>query len=318
MVGHQISGMGSALTARETPFLQTLVTLGYLSVLVFAWGGNYTLVKIALEDGGPLTFSALRFCGAAVVIAGAMLLFGRGRQLLPYRGERMALAVIGFFQISVMTVLTAIAMLWIEAGRTVLIAYSMAVWAMLFSVPLLGERISVRLVFGTALGLGGLVVLTEPWQMSWHEREVILGSTIALLGTIAWALGAVLYRRQVWQSPFWSQVFWQIACGGALTTMAALVLEFDEPLTLSSSFTAILVYNWLLPTSLGFWCWARALSRTSATSAGQFLLLSPVFGVCLGYWVLDEPLSPSLLASAVLIILGAFLSLKASGKVARG
>src|SRR5262249_39767263 len=34
--------------------------LGMLAVLIFAWGGNYTWISIALRDVGPWTFTAVR------------------------------------------------------------------------------------------------------------------------------------------------------------------------------------------------------------------------------------------------------------------
>lgn len=286
------------------------LTVALLSVLIFAWGGNYTWVKVALEDSGPLTFNALRYSGAVVVIGIGLCLAGRARDLIPVRGEAGFMAMIGLLQITVMTGLTTVAMLWIEASRTVLIAYSMPIWAMIISLLVLREAITWRMVLGATLGLCGLGLLTDVVGMEWASGGTLIGSAIALTATLGWALGSVLYRLRQWRSNFWQQVFWQL-CSAALTmSLIALVLESDEPITFSPEYVAIVVYNWLVPTSLGFWCWARALTRTSATAAGQFLLLSPVFGVFLSHVVLDEPLHPALLSSALLILAGAFLSLR--------
>ncbi len=64
----------------------------------------------------------------------------------------------------------------------------------------------------------------------------------------------------------------------------------------------------MVPSILGFWCWARALDRVPVATASQVLLLSPVFGVLLSAAVLGERLGPALAASAALIISGAILS----------
>ncbi|MBB3064177.1 DMT family transporter [Limibacillus halophilus] len=298
-------------TAANTP-KYVIITLLFLSVLVFAWGGNYTWVKLALQDSGPLTFNALRFLGATAIVGLCLVSLGRGRVLLPEPGERLLLGAIGFLQVALMTGLTSIAMLWIEASRTVLIAYSMPVWALLISIWLLGERTTPTAVAGGALGLLGLVLLTEPWTMTWDSGNAFLGSAIALIATIGWATGAVLYRTRRWRSSFWQQVFWQLAVAAVSVSLLAMIMERGTAFSPTPQYLAILLYNWIVPTSFGFWCWAQALSRISAASAGQFLLLSPVFGVFLSNLVLDEPLHSSLLISALFILVGAFLSFQRS------
>ena len=175
-------------------------TLAFLSVVVFAWGGNYTWVKLALEDNGPWVFNALRY-GCAVVLLGVVLsIRTQSTGILPLRGERLMMSVIGVLQIAVMTGATNIALTMIEASRTVLIAYSMPIWSMLLSRALLSERVTVRMAAGLLLGLTGLALLCAPWAMDWTSRSAVLGSGIALSGTVAWALASVLYKSRRWRS----------------------------------------------------------------------------------------------------------------------
>ncbi|KAA0972000.1 DMT family transporter [Aureimonas fodinaquatilis] len=284
--------------------------------VIFAWGGNYTWVKLAVEDGGAWTFNALRYV-FAVLLLGFFLLIRRGPGgLLPIAGERLATYVVGFLQIAVMTGGTAFALQFIDASRTVLIAYSMPLWAMLLSLFILGERTTWQMLLGLTLGIGGIAILGAPWSMDWSSRSTLMGSGIALFSTIAWALGSVLYRKRQWRSDFWRQVFGQLLAGAVCSSAAALVLE-DRGTNFTPTYTAILLYNAIVPSVLGFWFWARALSRMSVTTASQVLLLSPVFGMVLSAIVLDETLTLSLLVSAVLILIGAGLSYYSGAKDTR-
>ncbi len=289
-----------------------LAAAGFLVVLVFAWGGNYTWVKIALTDVGPWTFNALRYGGAALLL-GVLLAIHRGpRELLPYPGERLLLAMIGLLQITAMTGMTAVALQWVEASRVVLIAYSMPVWAMLIGLATQHERIDWRVVVGAALGLIGLLALFDPRRMNWLDGSALLGSGAALLGSLGWALGSVLYRVRRWHSSFWQQVFWQVAtCALAMIVIAAIV-EPGFRIDPTPSLLAIVVYNCLVPTALGFWCWAQALTRVSASVAGQVLMLAPLFGMLLSHLVLGEPLDSGISLSAACIVGGAWLSLRRS------
>lgn len=279
----------------------------YLAFVIFAWGGNYTWVKLALEDGGAWTFNALRY-GLAVGILGAVLLMAGGRhRLMPEPGERARLALVGVLQIALMTGGTTFALQWVEASRTVLIAYSMPIWGMLLALLILGERPSGPMLFGLLFGLVGLAFLFAPWTMDWSSRDSVLGSLVALAATLAWALGSVLYRRQRWRSGFWQQVFGQLVAGACVVVPAAFLFE-QAPTNATPSYVIITLYNAVVPSILGFWCWARALDRVPVATASQILLLSPVFGVVLSAIVLDEPIGGTLAASAALIIAGAVLS----------
>jgi drug/metabolite transporter (DMT)-like permease len=298
--------MANAATARSTSALPW-GALGLLAVLIFAWGGNYTWISLALRDVGPWTFTALRYAGAAIVIGMVLALRGGPGHIMPVRGERARLAVIGLLQGAVLTILLTLSLQWIESTHTILLMYTNPLWALLWSVLLLGERFSAASVAGIALGLLGMAILTNPLAMPWNA-VTIPGVVCALAATIAWALGSVLYRRGRWQSTFWQQVFWQLAVSGIAVAIPALLLEWNHPIRLTPQLIANAIYNILVPTALAFWCWSQALTRLRASTASQILLLSPVFGVAQSHFVLGEPLTPAVLASAACVITGACLT----------
>jgi drug/metabolite transporter (DMT)-like permease len=281
--------------------------LGMLAVLVFAWGGNYTWIRIALRDIGPWTFTAVRYVGAAVVV-GTVLAFHRGPgHVMPMRGERARLAAIGMLQGAGLTILLTLSLKWIESTHTILLIYTNPLWALLLSVLLLGERFTIASIAGIALGLLGMAVLINPLAMPWNA-VTIPGVISALAATIAWALGAVLYRRGKWESTFWQQVFWQLTVSGIAIAVPALILEWDHAVRFTPQLAVNTVYNILVPTALAFWCWSQALARIKPSTASQVLLLSPVYGVLQSHFVLGEPLTPAVLASAACVITGACLT----------
>lgn len=285
-----------------------LVAIGYLALLVFAWGGNYTWVKIAVRDIDPLYFNAFRYGAAAVILVVAFAAMGRARDVVPVRGERIELAVIGLLQAGLMTTLTAFALQWIEAGRVVLIAYSMPIWALLWSRLLLAEAITLPAFAGTLMGLAGLVVLTEPHTMRW-EGGMVAGIILSVLAVNAWALGSVLYRRHAWASSFWQQVFWQIAATAVAMALLAPLFEDIRTIRATPAMITITIYNAIVPILVGFYFWTQALSRITASAASQVLVLSPVFGMIQSHYVLGEPLGLGIWSASALIAGGAWLTL---------
>jgi drug/metabolite transporter (DMT)-like permease len=293
---------------------ETYVAVGYLAFLIFAWGGNYTWVKIAMRDIGPLWFNFIRYGLAVTVLALAFLLLGRARGLVPERGERWQMALIGLLQAGLMTTMTALAMRWIEASRVVLIAYTVPVWALFWGALILRERITVAAGIGAAMGIAGLAILTDPLNMDW-QAAALPGTLVALVGVNGWAVGAVLYRRRKWQSGFWAQVFWQLGATALAMAVLAPLLEDPAEIRVTGPMVSAALYNAFIPILLGFFCWMQALSRIPAHAAGQILVLAPLYGVAQSNLVLGEPLGPGLMAACVLVVGGAWLTLR---KPARG
>jgi len=283
------------------------VALGMLAVLIFAWGGNYTWISLALRDVGPWTFTAVRYAGAAIVIGTALAIHGGPANMMPVRAERARLAAIGLLQGSGLTILLTLSLLWIESTHTILLMYTNPLWALLWSVLLLGEQFTIPSLAGIALGILGMAILTNPLAMPWNAVTVP-GVVAALAATNAWALASVLYRRGKWESTFWQQVFWQLAVSGVVLAVPAVVLEWHHPIRVTPQLVANTIYNILVPTALAFWCWSQALTRVRASTASQILLLSPVFGVAQSHLILGEPLTPAVLASAACVITGACLT----------
>lgn len=280
-----------------------------LAFVVFAWGGNYTWVKLGLADMGPWSFNAARY-GLAAIVLGLWLALREGpAALLPVRGERAAIAVTGLLQVGVMTACTTLSLTRVEASRTVLIAYTMPVWSMLFGAAIAGERAGRPALLPAVLGLAGLAVLFSPWAMDWTTRSALEGSAFALVGTWAWAAGALLYRRRAWRSGMWSQVSGQLCPAALAMALLAAILETrgTDP---TGQLAAILAWNALVPTILGFRAWANALERLPVSTASQVLLLSPVLGVALSAVVLGEPITLALLLAALLTLAGSLLALR--------
>ena len=276
-------------------------------MLIFAWGGNYTWITLALHDIGPWTFNATRFSAAAILVGAVLALRYGATNVMPRREERWGLTIIGLLQVAILTVLITFSLKWIASTHTVLLIYTNPVWSLLFSIVLLGERFSWARAGGIALGLFGIALLVNPLAMPWTATTAP-GVISALLATMAWALGSVLYRRGKWQSTFWQQVFWQLAVSAVAVTIAAVIFEHDRAVRPTAQLAVITIYNIILPTALAYWCWSQALARIKPSTASQILLLSPVFGVVHSHLVLGEPLTPAVLASAACVVIGAAMT----------
>jgi drug/metabolite transporter (DMT)-like permease len=226
---------------------------------------------------------------------------------MPVRGEIGRIVLIGLLQISVTTSSTNWALTHIDANRTILITYSMPIWALFFGLVLSRDLVNLQSVISVALGFGGLALFCAPWSMDWTSSGALAGSGAALLGSVGWALGAVLYRRFALTSSLGQQIFLQVLTAAVTALVCAAAFE-QRPLLFDARYGVIILYNALVPTILAFWFWAKILTLIPAATAGQFVLLSPIFGILLGWLVLGEAVTPMLIVSATLILGGALLA----------
>jgi drug/metabolite transporter (DMT)-like permease len=306
-VYNKVMKLSKTSIAERANARENLVLALLLLFVIGAWGGNYVITKIAVRTNGPWAFNAFRYTTAASLLA-AWLCYQRGwRSLIPARGEFGRIVLTGLLQIFVTTSSTNWALTHIDANRTILIAYSMPIWALFFGFFLSRDLVNLQSVISVALGFGGLALFCAPWSMDWTSYDALAGSGAALLGAVGWALGAVLYRRFTWTSSLGQQIFLQVLAASVTALLCASAFE-QRPLVLDIQYGLIVLYNALVPTILAFWFWAKILTLIPASTAGQFVLLSPIVGVLLGSLVLGEAITPTLIVSAALILGGALLA----------
>ncbi|MER1966380.1 DMT family transporter [Castellaniella sp. GW247-6E4] len=293
---------------RTTGRFPAVVTAALAATVIIAWGTNYPLLKLAVQDMPPLTFSALRSLGGAVIVA-LLILGGRLGPLLPPKEERVRFAVVGILQFALVIGLATVAMLVLPAGRTVAIIYTMPLWAALFDMLLLGRRLTPRQVLGIAVSLAGLLLFLDPMVLAWGDPGVPLGTALVLTAAVGWGLGAVLYKSYQWKASFLSQTLWQLLTSGVVFVVLALVLENPLESRFTVNLVLILLWNFIVPSAVAIWAWSRVLDRMSPSVAGQMLMSTPFVGIVASAIIFGEDIPPVFAASTLLIIVGGVLVL---------
>jgi drug/metabolite transporter (DMT)-like permease len=115
--------------APRSPAKAALRSVGfiYLGVMVLTWARNWPLMKLALGKVPPLVFVLFRLIGSLILIAPALLV--PGQPLLPARGERLTLFWVGQLQVAGFLICSIIGLAILPAGRAIVLAYTMPLWA---------------------------------------------------------------------------------------------------------------------------------------------------------------------------------------------
>ena len=270
-----------------------------LAGLTFAWGFNWTAMKMALSEIPPWTFrSCCLGLGSAVLFA---VLRAGGQPLALPRGQWTRLAVLAFFNITLWNVLIAFGLTMIPSGRAAILAFTMPAWAIPLSMWLLGERITAQKAIGLALGMGGLALLLG--DSIAHLGAAPLGSLLILGAAISWAFGAVLQKRYPMKMPAGAYTAWIMLFGGMPIFLCAVLFDDWSALTRVSLRPALgLIYNVLIAFAFAHWAWIKIATSVPVTVFSLSMAMIPVVGVFSGMLALGERPTWAEYAALVLVL----------------
>ncbi|RAI58533.1 EamA/RhaT family transporter [Roseicella frigidaeris] len=271
--------------------------LPYLAVSVCLFGGIWPVTKAALAEATPLWFAVNRAGLAA--LASALLLTLLRRLRWPERHDLVSIAGIGLLQLGAFFALTHLALEWVPAGRTAILANVTVFWLIPLSVWLLGDRVSRRQWLAVLVGLLGVLVLMRPWDLLGQGLGALPGYAMLLVASLCWSLAILVTRRFPPQRPVLELLPWCFAVGTALLLPLALWREPGGGIGPGAWPHAAFVGAVAAP--IGTWATVEAGRRLSGIMASVGFLAVPALGVALSNLWLGERLGWDVLAGGLLI-----------------
>ncbi len=275
--------------------------IGFALLLAF----NQVVIKVVNEGLQPAFFAGLRSFGAALVVWGWIML--RGRRLSVPAGTASWGVLIGFI-FSIEFIALFIALDLTTVTRTSVIFYSMPVWLTLAAHLLIpSERIHTAKAIGLAFAFAGVAWAIVDRDAGAAGQASLAGDLAALIAAFGWAAVALIVRL----SPLnrvrpEMQNFWQLAVSAPILLFAALFfgpfIRELEPIHLWG-----LAFQIVVVAGAGFLFWIWLLSIYPASSVASFSFLSPIFGILLGWLLLDEQAGPSIFVAGGLVAAGILL-----------
>lgn len=260
--------------------------LACLAITAVGWALNFTLMKLLLLEWPPLFSRGVAGLVGATALALVALRLGDSLVLPRRLIGRMLMD--GFTNVFAWMGFSTLALLWLPVGQSLLLLYTMPIWAMLLAWPIRGTRPSRRNVLSLALGLIGVSLLFGS-QDGEFGRAQLLGCALSLGAAVLFALGTVLYRTPI-EMPLVVRAAWQIGLGCLPLTVLGLMFERPHFSALTPFGFGILIYMAIVAMALCYITWFGALRHLPASTASAGLLSVPVLGVLIAAVLLGEPL----------------------------
>ncbi len=277
----------------------------FLAVTSVGWGFNWPVTKFLLGELPPLTLrGSTGVIGAALL---AVLALIRGQSLAVEARLWPRLMLYAVLNVTGWMVLMGLALLWLPASETALIAYTMPVWASLLAWPVLGERPTLLRTIALAMAFAGLAAIMGGNGLS-TSKEQLPGIIMALGGAIGFALGTVLAKKYPILMPPIPAAAWQIGLGCLPITIVGLLIETTHLERLTTVGWWLLVYSTVIQFCIAYVSWFAALARLPASVAAIGTMAVPVIGVVASAIALHEPLGPAQIAALLFTLVGVVLA----------
>jgi O-acetylserine/cysteine efflux transporter len=272
----------------------------------------WPLTKIALALGAtPLWFAE----GRAVLsgITAAAIVAARGRLRLPGRADLPALAAIGGLQLAGYFAFAHVAVAWVPAGRTAILANTTTLWIVPLSLVFLHESIPPRRWVAAVIGLAGVVVLMNPWAIDWTSVPILIGHAFLLLASLCWSVAIIVLRAARPSQSVFELLPWCFGLASLLLLPLVLVEAPHGTLGSQPAGWWALAYIGLLAGPVGTWCVVEATSKLPTMVSSIGFLTTPAVSLLLASLLLGEPLTADLLAGSALIISGVAIAALPAG-----
>jgi len=294
------------VSAPVTVRKEKIDALGAVLLVSFAllMGLNQVMVKLVNAGIAPVFQVALRsICAFFPILIFALLM---RRRLSVTDGSFWPGVLSGLF-FALEFVLMFSALEFTTVTRAALFFYCMPFWVALgahFFIP--GERLSLWRVVGLALAIAGVALALYRSDTPGGDKALI-GDMMCLLGSAFWAGIALLARTtKLSRSTPEMQLLYQLAVSGLV--LIFFVPLFGDPIRDLTPFIVLLfVFQVLVVVCVGFLTWFWVLSIYPASDMASFTFLTPLFGMTMGWLLLDEPVTWNLLLALVLVATGIVL-----------
>ena len=283
-----------------------MVAVGLLVGCCLLWGFQQVLVKATLPEVPPIFQAALRFVGATLLLF--LWCRWRGVSLLRRDGSLKAGLLAGSL-FAVEFSLLYVGLQYSAASRLTIFLYTAPFWvAMLLPLWVQSERLRPLQWLGLGLAFAAVLFALRDGRGQAYASQQWLGDLMALTAGLAWGLTTVTIRTtRLTQVVPEKLLLYQI--GVSALTMPVLSWLLGEPWVWH--FSGFALGSLLLQTVVGafasYLAWMWMLSHYQATKLSVFVFLTPVFALLFGALWLGEAVTPTLLASLVLVAIGIVL-----------
>jgi drug/metabolite transporter (DMT)-like permease len=287
-----------------------------LSITALCWAGNAIVGRLAAGHIPPVTLSFLRWTLAFLIIL--PLAWKHLRQdWQAIRGRLGTMVVLSVTGIGAFNTMQYWALEHTEALNTLLLQAAGPPFVALWSLILLGVRLTLAQAGGILVSMAGVLVillhgdLTTLRNIEFNRGDVVFIAALAIFGLYS-ALS--VKRPQIHGLSF---VGFTFGCGAAcLVPLWIWELSARPVMRIDTANLLSLFYVAVFPSTVAYLCFNRGVQLIGANRAAPFFHVVPVFGAAMAIVFLGERPRLFHLIGFALVLTGVFVAARKPARAA--
>lgn len=274
--------------------------------LCVVWSSTWLAIKVGLRDLPPISFVAIRFLIAIIVLLAVSL--GRTHLIPRARKDYFILAVTGILMFAINYTLLFWAELHISSGLAAVLQATIPIFGMMFAHWILpDEPLRLLKVAGAIIALGGVTVICAR-LLGFNGPLAFWGGLAVVFGAASAAFANVLVKARSMKLAPAMLAAWQMIFGTAPLLLLGFAIDGNPARfhwTVSSVFC--LFYLALVGSALTFLLLYWLLPRLTVAQLQSISLITPPGAVMLGWLLGGETFPLSSLLGAALVLVGVWM-----------
>jgi drug/metabolite transporter (DMT)-like permease len=279
-----------------------------LSFTALFWAGNAIVGRLAAGHIPPVTLSFLRWGLAFLTIL--PFAWPHVRRDWPLIRSRLGLMIVlSITGISAFNTLQYWALEHTEALNTLLLQSALPLFVAVWSLILLGVRLTLAQASGVVLSLAGVVTillhgdLTALAAIRFNKGDIIFIVALIIFGFYS---VLSLKRPAIHGLSF---VAFTFGCGAACLIPLWISELWSRPvMALDAANLLSLLYVAVFPSTLAYLCFNRGVQLIGANRAAPFFHVVPVFGAVMAIAFLGERLQPFHVIGFAMVLIGVYVA----------
>jgi drug/metabolite transporter (DMT)-like permease len=279
-----------------------------LSITALCWAGNAIVGRLAAGHIPPVTLSFLRWSLAFLIVL-PIAWNHLKRDWAAIRGKLGIMMLLSITGIGIFNTLQYWALEYTQALNTLLLQSAGPLFVAVWSLALLGVRLTLAQAGGIVVSLTGvLVILLHGDLTTLRNIEFNKGDLIFTVALLIFGLYSVLTLKRP-EIRGLSFVAFTFGCGAACLIPFLIWELLTRPvMQLDTSNLLMLFYVAVFPSTIAYLCFNRGIQLIGANRAAPFFHVVPVFGSVMAIVFLGERPQLFHIIGFALVLTGVFVA----------
>ena len=285
-----------------------MVTYLKLFLMAVFWGGTFVAGRSLAQNVGPFSAAFFRFAVASVFLI-LLVWKAEGKVVCIKKKQILPVLLLGLTGVFCYNVFFFKGLKLIEASRAAIIIANNPIFIALFAAVFFREKLNALKIAGILLSVSGAIIAISKGNVfEILNGNLGMGEVYIFFCVASWVIFALLGKAVMTElSPLISVAYSSIS-GMILLFIPALREGLADCIYYSFSDWWNIFYLGFFGTVLGFVWFYEGINKIGPTKAGLFINFVPISAILLAFFILGEPLTPSLLIGTLLVTTGVYLT----------